>query len=66
MVRFYFKPSLRFIFFSQDPDENAFTVTSNTYTEMLNTIFPGDNNFHRWFQQDGVTAYTSLRDKKFG
>ena len=50
-------------YFFQDPDGKALTVTSDTYIEMLNTMFTGDIYPDRWFQQDGATAHTSLRSR---
>ena len=51
------------LYFFPDLDGNSFTVTSDTYIEMLNTIFTGDIYPDRWFQQDGATAHTSLRSR---
>ena len=56
-------------YFFQDPDGKALTVTSDTYIEMLNTMFTGDIYPDRWFQQDGATAHiiaiTNLAKQSF-
>ena len=53
------------IFFQILTERHLATVTSDTYIEMLNTMFTGDIYADRWFQQDGATAHgpTKIRNE---
>jgi len=48
-------------YFFEDPGtEHPQTVNSQTYMDMLRTVFPHNTYPCEWFQQDGATAHTAL------
>ena len=47
-------------FFVDAQTGNAFTITTETYIEMLETVMNVDITPYVWFQQDGATAHTSV------
>ena len=52
-------------YFSEDPEGNAWMVTTDTYIEILNMMFVNDIYPDQWFQQDRATAHTSLRAREW-